>query len=88
MERDDRNPSPEHPLPREAASALEGAGHFAWIVDRDWRVVFMTDGRTTWASRDGAYAPVALGHHLFSVASVALRERFMNAGRYQIHSVR
>ena len=39
---DDRSPWPDDPLLREAAVALQDAGHFAWIVDRAWRAVFMT----------------------------------------------
>ena len=70
-------PLPEHPLLREAASALGGAGHFVWMVDREWRVVFMSDeARIVAASRTGQYAPVALGHHLFSSDSMALRDEF------------
>jgi class 3 adenylate cyclase len=68
---------PEHPLLRQAASALGGAGHFVWIFDREWRVVFMSDdARLMWASRNGDYAPVALGHHLFSSDSMALRDEW------------
>lgn len=84
MEHDDRNPLPEHPLLREVAAAFDGAGHFAWIVDRDWRIVFMThEGRITWASVDGAYAPVAVGHHLFSTESIALGDEW----RYGLTSI-
>jgi len=35
MEHDDHCPWPEQPLLREAATALQDAGHWAWIVDRD-----------------------------------------------------
>jgi class 3 adenylate cyclase len=70
-------PLPEHPLLREAASALGGAGHFVWMVDRDWRVVYMNEeARIVWASRNGKYAAVALGHHLFSSDSMALRDEW------------
>jgi class 3 adenylate cyclase len=81
---DGRNPWPEHLLLREAAVALDGAGHFAWIVDRDWRIVFMThEGRITWSSVDGTYAPVAVGHHLFSAESIALGDQW----RYGLTSI-
>lgn len=72
-----RSPWPEHPLLREAAATLEDAGHFAWIVDRHWRVVFMTEqGRIMWASRDDGPTPVAVGHHLFSSESLELRDKW------------
>lgn len=68
-------PLPEHPLLREAASTFGGAGHFVWIFDREWRVVYMGEEmRLSWSSRTGEYAPVALGHHLFSSDSMALRD--------------
>lgn len=68
-------PLPEHPLLREAAITFEEAGHWGWVVDGDWRIVYMTDdARLSWASQDGRYAPVALGHHLFSSESMALRD--------------
>ena len=70
-------PLPEHPLLREAASTFGGAGHFVWIVDHEWRVAYMSDeARLAWASRTGDYAPVALGHHLFSSDSMALRDEW------------
>lgn len=69
---------PEHPLLREAAAAFEEARHWAWIVDGDWRIVYMTDdARVSWARRGGRYAPVAVGHHLFSRESMALREDWL-----------
>ena len=77
VERSQPCPLPEQPLLCEAASALGGAGHFVWMVDRDWRVVFMSEElRLAWASRNGKYAAVSLGHHLFSSDSMALRDEF------------
>ncbi len=68
---------PEQPLLREAATVLQEAGHWGWIVDGDWRIVFMTDeARLTWASQSGAYSPVAVGWHLFSSESMALRDEW------------
>lgn len=75
MEPSEICPLPEHPLLREAAATFGGAGHFVWIFDREWRVVYMGEElRLSWASRTGKYAPVALGHHLFSSDSMALRD--------------
>ena len=77
MEPSETCPLPEHPLLREAASALGGAGHFIWMFDRDWRVVYMGEEmRLSFASQTGRYAPVALGHHLFSPDSMMLRNEF------------
>jgi class 3 adenylate cyclase len=77
-------PWPDDPVLREAAIAYQDAGHYAWVFDSDWRIVFMSDdSRLSWASNDGDYAPVAVGHHLFSPQSVAMGDEW----RYGLTSI-
>jgi class 3 adenylate cyclase len=66
-------PMPEDPLLRVHAEALESNGNFGYVVDANWRLVFMTkDLRVGWSSLDnGELAPLILGAHLFSRDSKA-----------------
>jgi class 3 adenylate cyclase len=82
---DMRCPLPEHPVLRAYAQALEDAGHFGWIVDHQWRLVFMSyDLRRAWGDRAGReLAPIAIGKHFFSTEATMLlkQQRFgMNTG--------
>jgi hypothetical protein len=47
-------PLPDDPVLAEIASALRDAGHWAEIVDPDWRIVYSTEefrgGRDSWSS--------------------------------------
>jgi class 3 adenylate cyclase len=43
MHDQDRYPLPEDPALAEVAAALEGAGHWGFVTDPEWRVVYATD---------------------------------------------
>lgn len=63
-------PLPEDPLLAEVASALRTTGHWAYVVDHRWRLVYVTDElRRTFGA--GELADFAIGHHLFGPAALA-----------------
>jgi class 3 adenylate cyclase len=66
-------PLPEDPVLTETAVALRDAGHWAEIVDRNWRVVYMTDDLRLGAGAMLELVPVPLGAHLFGPESVSAR---------------
>jgi class 3 adenylate cyclase len=64
------NDQQSYPLPEDAAladvaTALQEAGHWAWIVDAEWRLVFVTDALRSTFGAHVAYASFPIGCHLF-----------------------
>ena len=73
MERLGSLPLPEDPALAPMAVALREAGHWADIVDRDWRLVYTTDEMRRIVGGLMALAPVAIGEHYFGPAAVDTR---------------
>ncbi len=68
-------PLPEDPLLAEVALALCNTGHWAQIVDHEWRLVYVTDElRRTFGA--GELADFAIGHHLFGPAAMTASRGF------------
>jgi class 3 adenylate cyclase len=66
----DSYPLPEHPLLADAARALQAAGHWGWVVDDQWRMLFATDQiRFTFGGSQGL-ADFAIGEHFFGPEAV------------------
>ena len=57
-------PLPDHPVLAAWASALNDAGHWAYVLDRSWRVVFVTD-ELALGSTEEAEASLPVGRNLF-----------------------
>lgn len=67
---------PEEPALAAVAAALSDAGHWAEIVDRDWRLVYSTgDLRRIYGGLTDL-APVALGVHYFGPEAMSIRLRW------------
>ena len=63
-------PLPERPALAEVAATLEASGHWALVVDDQWRLVYATDGlRLTFGAFEGL-APFAVGEHFFGPEAV------------------
>jgi hypothetical protein len=76
-------PLPEDPALAEVAAGLNRAGHWGWMVDSQWRIVFMTDDlRVTFGGQLG-HAPVALGEHFFGPENVRTNLEY-RAGANQV----
>ena len=55
------------------ASAMEGTGQWAWLVDEHWRLAYVTTAvRITYAGINGRLAAFGLGHHFFSGEQLGL----------------
>ena len=67
----DACPLPEDPLLAEMASSLRDAGHWAEIVDPEWRVVYTTDELRLAQGFMVAPAPLTLGMHMFGEDCIA-----------------
>jgi class 3 adenylate cyclase len=63
-------PLPADPVLAEIAEAANQAGAWTYIVDPEWRWVYMTDDARRSQSRGSELAPVPLGEHFFSAASL------------------
>lgn len=57
---------PADPTLAAVASAMEGTGQWAWLVDDHWRLAYVTTAvRVTYAGIDGRLATFGIGHHFF-----------------------
>lgn len=59
-------PYPADPLLARHARAMNDIGEWAWIVDRDWRVVYMSDEQRLSNGAGAGMVPVIIGAHIFS----------------------
>ena len=66
-------PLPEDPALAAMAVALRDAGHWADVVDRDWRLVYSTDDQRRISGGLTDLAAVALGEHYFGPEAVSIR---------------
>jgi class 3 adenylate cyclase len=64
------NPLPEDPVLAQFAHVLNDAGHWAWIFDHRWRLVYMTDALRVSFGHDGTPVPAAIGCHAFGPEAV------------------
>ncbi len=78
MERQDPLPLPDDPALQAMAAALRDAGHWAEIVDRHWRYVYMTDDFRLSMGGIAELAPFPVGAHMFGSESVNTRRRWRN----------
>jgi hypothetical protein len=74
---DEHCPLPDEPILSEAAVALSEAGHAAWILDADWRLVYVTDEYRLSAGGFGRLAPVVVGKPVFGAETLAVAEEWM-----------
>lgn len=58
-------PLPADPILAEVAVAVRDSHDWAWIVDRDWRLQYMTDEHRASFAAGRGMIPVPLGAHLF-----------------------
>ena len=66
-------PLPEQPVLRAWASVLNDAGHWASVLDADWRYVFVTDELLVSYKDMGAATAPPIGAHFWSAEA----RRFM-----------
>ena len=69
-------PLPADPALAAVAAALRDAGHWAEIVDRDWRLVYSTEDLRRIYGGLTDLAPVALGVHYFGSEAMSIRLRW------------
>ncbi len=69
-------PLPEDPALAAMAAALRDVGHWAEIVDRDWRLVYSTEDLRRIYGGLTDLAPVALGVHYFGSEAMSIRLRW------------
>jgi len=63
-------PTPDDPALAEVAAALRDTGHWGFVVDRDWRLAYMTDElRLSFGAHVGL-VPILLGEHFFGPRSL------------------
>lgn len=65
MEGRESYPLPEHPALADAARAIRDAGHWGWVVDDRWRLVYASDELRLSFGALVEYAPFPIGAHLF-----------------------
>jgi class 3 adenylate cyclase len=62
----DACPPPEDSVLAEHAAAMDDIGEWGWILDRDWRLVYMSDQHRLSFGAGAEMVPVAIDTHLFS----------------------
>ena len=72
---------PSHPLPddpalAEVAASLQGAGHWGWVVDPQWRILFVTDELRLTFGGNVELADWPIGVHMFSPEFLAATRQF------------
>src|SRR5262245_3039876 len=66
-------PLPDDPLLAAWATAMDETGQWAWVVDKDWRLAFVTEAvRYTYAGGTGALAEFPIGRNAFSTEGLEL----------------
>src|SRR5262245_42973812 len=80
-------PLPDDPALASVAVALQEAGHWADVVDWDWRLVYSTDDMLRIVGGLTALAPVAIGEHYFGPAAVDTRLKW-RSGPNTIEQIR
>jgi class 3 adenylate cyclase len=58
-------PLPEYPALAEVAAVLNDTGNWAWIVDRHWNTVYVTDEMRLTFGAGTEHVSWAIGHHAF-----------------------
>ncbi len=67
---------PDDPALAEVAASLQGSGHWGWVVDPQWRILFVTDElRLTFGGNVGL-ANWPVGVHMFSPEFLAATREF------------
>jgi class 3 adenylate cyclase len=74
-------PLPEDPMLAEVASSLRDAGHWAEIVDPEWRIVYTTDEMRLAKGFMVEPVPLTLGMHMFGAESIATEEQSPAGGK-------
>ena len=74
-------PLPDDPLLAEMASSLRDAGHWAEIVDADWRIVYTTDELRLAQGFMVERVPLTVGLHMFGEECISAQERSRVGGK-------
>jgi class 3 adenylate cyclase len=61
-------PLPEGPVLAAVAAALRDTGDWGWVVDRDWRLLYVTNEQRLSFSAGVEMVPLVIGEHLFGPA--------------------
>lgn len=77
IERDEPCPVPQDPILADVAAALRDTGDWGWVVDADWRLVYMTDQLRLSFGGMVEMAPAVVEEHLFGPAVVQSSAEFL-----------
>ena len=72
VEANESYPLPDDPILAEIAVSLRDSHDWGWIVDRDWRLRYMTDEHRLSFGAGAQMVPVALGEYLFGPEMVGV----------------
>ncbi len=82
------HPLPEDPALADAARAIRDAGHWGWIVDGSWRVVYASDDIRLSFGALVEYAPFPTGVHIFGPEWIQTSQRWrMGSNSVEINRV-
>ena len=76
VEENEPCPLPQDPILAEVAQALRDSGDWGWVVDRDWRIVYITDEQRTSFMAGTAMSSMILDEHLFGPEAVRIGEEW------------
>jgi len=66
----------EDPALAEVAAALRDTGHWGWIVDQDWRLVYVTDELRLTFGAGLELASFAIGEHFYGTEAMRASEEW------------
>ena len=67
----DTYPLPDDPRLAEVAGAMNGAGHWGWVTDHEWRLRHVTDQLRLTFGGNVEFADFMIGDHLFGPRALA-----------------
>lgn len=73
VDTDEPCPLPDDPVLAGVAAAIDTAGHWAWILDAGWRVVYMSEELRRSFGGSTELVPVNVGEHLVGTAEMSTR---------------
>jgi class 3 adenylate cyclase len=77
MNNQESYPLPEDPALAEVAMAVRDAGHWSWIVDDRWRLVYVTDELRLTFGAGAELASWAIGAHVFGAEALKMGREWL-----------
>jgi class 3 adenylate cyclase len=75
-------PLPDDPVLAEAAVGLRDCGEWGWLVDRDWRLVYVTDEQRRSLALGAKMVEIVIGVHIFGPEVMCASRDWLTGGTW------